>query len=321
MKPPIVFINIGWMKRYQGPSPTDELSAKTFGYFKTHRGAPGHEQWNFLRRSGWAYGYVPRTARLKLERLGASPEQDQVTGVLVVFVSRDPVSRQHKVVGWYRNAIVNRNAVFERNYGRVRVKAPIKARASESYLLPVSDRNILIPAAKTVRGGLGQSPIWYAERHPKLVQRILRIVRGEKNTPRATDGRQSITTGIRNLDPDSRIAIEKAAMELAMKYFDGAKDVSKQCKGWDIEAIALGSNVLIEVKGLAGSAVSVELTPNEFTQMNKHKERYLLFVVNGALARRPLARSFRYRRSQGKWVCDDGSVLKLQERIGARASV
>lgn len=139
---PLVFINIGWMKRYQGPSPTDELEPGNFGYFKKNksRKAVGHEQWNFVERDGWVYGYVPRSSGINITRLGANKDQDELEGVLVIFVARDPAAQELKVVGWYRNATVSRSIKFSRRFERVEVETPIAALASGSYVLPVARR-------------------------------------------------------------------------------------------------------------------------------------------------------------------------------------
>jgi len=155
---PLVFINIGWMKRYQGPSPTDELEPGNFGYFKKNksRKAVGHEQRNFVDRDGWVYGYVPRSSGINITRLGANKDQDELEGVLVIFVARDPAAQELKVVGWYRNATVSRSIKFSRRFGRVEVETPIAALASGSYVLPAARRDVIVPTAQKSPGGFGQ---------------------------------------------------------------------------------------------------------------------------------------------------------------------
>lgn len=107
-------------------------------------------------------------------------------------------------------------------------------------------------------------------------------------------------------------------MELAMRSFDGAIDVSHENKGWDIEGREAGKRVLVEVKGLSGPAISVELTPNEYKAMKREKKRYRLFVVTNALAA-PKAHTFKYDTTRERWACGK-TVLSLEERTGARAS-
>jgi hypothetical protein len=328
MAEPIVFINIGWMKYYQGPSPSDPLEAENFGYFKkanAKTGATvGYEQWNFKDRNGWVYGYVPRSSGINVTRLGASPDQDELKGVLAIFVARDPAAQELKVVGWYRNATVSRTPTYKRRFGKNAIEAPIAARWADCRVLPVASRNIVIPTAKSILGGFGQSPVWYAESHPDVVRHVRRLVSGADVRFRKPSRRKTRTVrgSPRNLDPDTRLAVEMRAMEWAMKYFDDAEDVSRECKGWDVEASSDGADILIEVKGLSGPSVVVELTPNEYKQMQEEKKRYLIFVVTNALTRRARARTFRYclsgKRRFGKWVSDQGEVLIVQEQVGAR---
>ena len=88
--------------------------------------------------------------------------------------------------------------------------------------------------------------------------------------------------------------------------------------GWDIEASGPGRvTLLIEVKGLSGEKVSVELTPNEYKQMTskRHRDNYVLFVVTNCLGKRPM--TYDYRFKDGRWKDADGTALQLRERIGA----
>ncbi len=107
-------------------------------------------------------------------------------------------------------------------------------------------------------------------------------------------------------------------MELAMRSFEGAIDVSRENKGWDIEGREAGKRVLVEVKGLSGPAISVELTPNEYKAMKRETKRYRLFVVTDALTT-PKAHTFRYDTRRTQWACGK-NALSLEERTGARAS-
>lgn len=320
MSRPVVFINIGWMKKYAGPSPDDQLIADNFGYFKQDKTkkAVGHEQWNFLGTGGHVYGYVPRSAGINISRLGAEREQEAIDGVLVVFIARDPAAQQLKVVGWYKNATVARAAIFKRAFGGTKIEAPISAKESDAYVLPVAKRGFAVPTAQREPGGVGQSPVWYAEQHADLVRRVWALVEGKSKYSRAQPkaGRPP-----RNNDPKARLAVEKVAMDWALRYFDDAEDVSRQCKGWDVEAVADSEQIYVEVKGISGPSVSFELTPNEYEKMLLHKERYLLFVVTEALTRRARARTFRYvATAEGDaWVAEDGEALAVQERVGAWA--
>ena len=115
-------------------------------------------------------------------------------------------------------------------------------------------------------------------------------------------------------------------MDWAMAYFDKARNVASLKRGWDIEAASALGTLLIEVKGLAGPRLVIELTPNEYEMMGKHKERYVLFVLTSALSHRPLARIFRYEapvrgRSEAQWLSERGDVLDIRPRVGAVCSL
>jgi Domain of unknown function (DUF3883) len=49
------------------------------------------------------------------------------------------------------------------------------------------------------------------------------------------------------------------------------KSVEMEYKGWDLEAQGGSDTLLVEVKGLCGSTAIIELTPNEYAQMQRHK--------------------------------------------------
>jgi Domain of unknown function (DUF3883) len=323
--PPILFVNIGWMKYYQGPSLDDPLNPGNFGYFKqkADRRHPlvGHEQWNFREQSGAMYGYVPREPGINLVRLGADRSADCVDGVLVVFMARDPVEKTLKVIGWYRDATVCRSARFVRHYGKTQVGAMITARADNCHRLSVADRNLKIPTAKKAPGGVGQSPVWYADLHPHIVQRVWALV---ENQSKFKPNRSLLSGGSpRNPDPERRLQVELRAMNMAMDYFDHTNDVSQLKLGWDIEATSDSGRVFIEVKGISGNEPIFELTPNEYKRMFEHRERYLLFVVTSALSHTPYVRIFRCRTSgpdAPAWVSEQGETLKVEPRTGARCS-
>lgn len=108
-------------------------------------------------------------------------------------------------------------------------------------------------------------------------------------------------------------------MKLAMAYFDDAVDVSAKARGWDIEARDSKGQLLIEVKGLSGPNVNVELTPNEYDKMRILRDRYVLFVVTSALTQRPMARTFRFQAESSSWRSAAGEELAIAEVLGARA--
>lgn len=95
--------------------------------------------------------------------------------------------------------------------------------------------------------------------------------------------------------------------------------MQKDNLGWDLEATGHGEKLLLEVKGLSGSAATVELTPNEFSMMVKHKKRYVLCIVTDALAHRSQLRRFRFEAGEWRDQDRDVAALRITQVIGARA--
>lgn len=323
---PILFVASAWMRRYNGPAEDDPVAADNFTYFTVegHSPSDAHEQWNFADTGGMVYGYVPRSSSIAIERLGAAAGAESIAGVLVVFFARDPAEDVLKVVGWYQNATVHRREVYSHERGTLTVGGSIRAAKADSVVLPVADRVIVIPTAQTTPGGVGQSPLWYATEHPAKVAEVRAFVEGYGASPGAPrEDSEGKGGGGRPRQPDTltRLAVEAASMKLAMAYFDDAVDVSAKARGWDIEARDSKGQLLIEVKGLSGQNVNVELTPNEYEKMRALRDRYVLFVVTSALTLRPLARSFRFQPASSAWRTAAGEELMFAEMLGARAFV
>ena len=73
----------------------------------------------------------------------------------------------------------------------------------------------------------------------------------------------------------------------------------------------------IEVKGLSGRSILVELTPNEFSKMKKHHKTYQLCVVTNTLGD-PHLSVFSHSEDQNKWQDENGHTLKIKPFTGAR---
>jgi hypothetical protein len=129
----------------------------------------------------------------------------------------------------------------------------------------------------------------------------------------------------RQPDIVKRLAVESAAMKAAMEYFGTDRDVSDKCLGWDLEADGIEGDIYIEVKGLSGPHISVELTPNEHEKMWFHRTRYVLFVLTNAIGSTPQVTIFRYGASidgsEGHWVSTTGQKLQIVEVLSARCFV
>lgn len=172
---PILFCNVGWMKDYNG---IDGDSIERGGEYNQH--STGHEVCNFSDNAGTLYGYVQPTGQIKIEKLGAGKKDDSVSGVTVVWTA-GPESGGTVVVGWYRDATIFRNAqkitkpsAIQKKNGisTFRIKAP----TDKAVLLPIEQRELIIPRA--VKGGIGQSNVWFADKEAsqEIVKRVTSLI-------------------------------------------------------------------------------------------------------------------------------------------------
>ncbi|WP_211243022.1 DUF3883 domain-containing protein [Sinimarinibacterium sp. CAU 1509] len=314
MDSPVLFVKIGWMKHYAGPSTADPMYPRNAHSFRQPQDtASAPEQWNFAPYRGKVYGCVADSPPIQVERLGARKEDESVSGVLAVFIARDPLADVIKVVGWYQNATVLRTPARTRTLRGLKLTAAISAGASEAYVIPVAARDLVLPDGLHQPGRV-RSPVWYADQHSDIVERVrARLKRHLKPHRRSSKIAH-------NPNPEYRRMVDLAAMDIALAYFGGL-DVSGENWGWDIEAPGNGSPALIGVKGLAGPAKSVELSANEYSKMQLNRDRYLLFVVSHARSKTPRSQSFKYQVDTGLWTCESGEILVFNPLVSARADI
>jgi len=115
--------------------------------------------------------------------------------------------------------------------------------------------------------------------------------------------------------------VEAAAIETTIKYFEnrGYIVISKEQDniGWDLEATNSNETLLLEVKGLSGAIVSIELTPNEYRNSVVKKSSYELCIVTNALTE-PKLETFSFDTNSGCWKNKLNERLNIEERIAAR---
>lgn len=193
---PILFCNVGWMNNYKGIVGD---SIERGGKYNNH--SIGHEVCNFANNHGFVFGYVqPVGDSIKIEKLGASKKDEKIDGITVVWTA-GPESGGTVVVGWYEDATVYRdlqslskpNALQTRN-GVTSYR--VKARASDATLLPIEQRELMIPRA--VKGGIGQSNIWFADKveSQELVRKVQELIKsGSTSTLPDVDQSKSIIEG------------------------------------------------------------------------------------------------------------------------------
>lgn len=325
---PVIFFNVGWMRRYEGVQ-GDRIRGG--GAWTTAHGH-GHEAFNYLAYRGRYHGYVrrPHGGRIDLKRLDAGPDKAHIDGVTVAWVAKHP-HHGLRLVGWYRDARVFAEGQRPPKGGERRLpgeRDPVRhvtvAPRRRSHLLDVDERASAPRIPRNARGAMGQSNVWYADSAigrktaTKVLQFIAKYEKGERRPkPRPSAGPR------RSPDPIHRLKVEQAAVRRVQEHYTQhgftVRDVQKDNLGWDLEATGQREKLLLEVKGLSGSAAVVELTPNEFAMMGKHKKRYVLCIVTDSLGRRSRLRRFRFET--GKWRDQDRDAgsLQITQVVGARA--
>ena len=316
--PPILYANIGWMIDYGGAFP-DDRTIGAFGWLKDHD--HGAESFNFAASSGKLFGYISGFKGVGVGNLGASRDAEFVEGVTVIWMATDPNSKRKLIVGWYRDATVFR--VPQSNATTNARGIPgyvVSADARQATLLRPEFRTFELLSSRVIRGGYGQSPVWY-DRRGRYRKDVLAHLDGEELKARRLGKRSP-----RNNDPEARKIVEQIAVDHAWIYFEAAgytmKSVERDATGWDLEARAAGKPMLkIEVKGLTGAMGAVELTPNEFDKFDseKHAPDYILYIVTNCRVG-PLPIILRYY-PDGKWRTEDGRVAAIERRMAARISL
>jgi hypothetical protein len=138
--------------------------------------------------------------------------------------------------------------------------------------------------------------------------------------------------GRKDIDPATRKLIEVAAVRHAIRYYESdeggnrtVSSVEKDNVGWDLTVTGGDVTLKVEVKGLSGRELCVELTPNEYKQMvsPEHRAMYTVYVVTEALSSRAKAHIFYYNAEASGggshvWNSVDGRILNVQQIVGAR---
>lgn len=311
---PIFFMNIGWMTAYKG------LKGDTItgggGYVKEH--GYGYEIFNFKPYRGRYYGYGrPSKDSIAVERLGAPEGALFVDGVLVVWVANSCV------VGWYKNARVYRK-LHSAPPGSKRTfrghDCGYYVTAKESKLLePGARLTMPVPRAREIDGGMGRY-VWYpeGEQHRHFRRELLGFIRSD-GTPRVENANRKPHGGHGwQVDPRRRKQIEAAAVREVMRYYGkelkyDVRDRQDDHCGWDLEAARDGVVLHLEVKGVAGTDVAVELTANEYKWMKKNRNSYRVCIVTKALSRTPVLSIYGYVPGSKRWEHhEDGSPIQIE---------
>jgi hypothetical protein len=171
--------------------------------------------------------------------------------------------------------------------------------------------------------------VWYAEGAPNRAFRtkVLRYVAagGNISVLGKNNSKPPKKPGMHLSDPQKNAKVEHAAIDLATRYFEEfdyvVDSVEGDNVGWDLNAVhsQTGLQIRLEVKGLSGREISIEVTPNESKMMWKHKQTYRICVGTNCLERsqRRLA-VFAYNDTSGSWADGSDRPLQISEVKSAR---
>ena len=322
----MIFINIAWKSRYAGLK-GDQI-APSFGYVKRH--GFGHEMFNFAPSGGKMYGTAPfpPPGSVNVEKLGASKGDESVSGVLVVWVSRSVI------VGWYKNATVYRHSQRPpkgtgHSYKGKAIGYRAVARESDcKIILPPDARSFPVPRSWQRENAMGRFT-WFAEGAPNRAfrEKVRKYINAGGDISAVKLSRRQPQKSARaphQSDPQKRTQVERAAVDLVTKYFESMKfdvaDVGRDNLGRDLNAHhrVTSSDLKLEVKGLSGSGSIVELTPNEYAMMSKHRGNYRVCVVRGCLDRKPELAVFAYNEAADSWTDESDRPLRIKRMTAAR---
>lgn len=323
--------NIGRMEFYDGLGKGDTIHGG--GRF-IQKKKWGNEIYNFRAHQGCLYGgtFPNPNETINVNNLGALPDDAKVDGVTVIWTAPSRDSGGTYVVGWYKNATVHReeqrapkgsNRPVPKNR-RESCGYYVATKAKDGTLLESDLRTLPVPRGT---GGMGMANVWFPHRTPqgrRFLHKLKAFLRNSEQPSR----KKSKDMAKRQPDLERRQRIELAAMNYTTSWYDSigykVDPVHKQNLGWDLEAKHKSKNngalLLLEVKGLSGNDITIELTPNEYAQMQNHKENYRICVVTRADSRRTRElHRFSYSVEQNGWIDQDSKKLQVTEVTGARA--
>ena len=125
----------------------------------------------------------------------------------------------------------------------------------------------------------------------------------------------------RQTNPFKKQRVEISAIETTIKHFEKLDYIviskEKDNVGWDLEARNQNETLLLEVKGLSGKVVSIELTSNEYKNLTDKKAQYKICVVTSALSN-PILEIFHFDREKECWINEQNQKLQAEERVSVR---
>ena len=130
--------------------------------------------------------------------------------------------------------------------------------------------------------------------------------------------------GARQPDLLLRCKVEEAARKATIAHFEQlGYEIDPRDKdnlGWDLDAKCGLRHLRLEVKGLSGSDICVELTPNEYAKMKEYRDSYYVCIVHNALVQ-PILNVFSFNPESAAWQDEKRRNLKIDDVVAARCRV
>lgn len=277
----IAFVKTGWSEEYRG-GPVVGRHAHISEYEEAH------EKFNFQAGPDHRYyAYIP-----PIGRNFRPPQPKHPDGWLVIFVSARNGNGPLTVVGWYEHAVFEREYQERPEYSAGQdFETDVDGNnyvycvsADSAQLISVDNRNIAISGEHFKR-----APIIYArgngknDRWRRKLARLADEVYGDRQFKRDGGSRPTLSFP----DQKHRNAVEKAAIEEAIKYLEKNKyritDRQKDNCGYDLLAKRRKNpcELHVEVKGTSASERRFFMSRNEKQHMSNPKWR--LIIVTNAL--------------------------------------
>lgn len=311
----LFFVRVAWMNHYQGI--IDDIPKGAGSYVKENQN--GGEVYNFKEIRGKYYGYSrnQNDRSYDLTRIGAGRKDEIVKGFTVVFFATNPKFGGQYVIGWYKNATIFKHTQELEIKGRGNENQySFECKKADGYLIPTNKRNEDLP-----KKGPGESNVWYPKsdnpEHREFIKKVEKLISDPEKPPRSRPlGRPY------QPDIEKRKQVELAAMDMTWLHFESIGfeviDVSKENKGWDLEALKGSKKLYVEVKGLSGALNCIELTPNEYK--NSTRNNFVLSIVYNALSENKTIDIFEFNKKKLVWFSDK-NVLSIFERTSATLSL
>lgn len=296
----VIFVRIGWMKNYQGPSSGDP---RPEAGGKWNRKNIGAESFNFQPIDGKCYGYFKPPGKnddVDLSLIDpAHSDGDELPHTKIIWVARKPDGGQ-VVVGWYRDAtLLHTLRRFPPQTSQANRVYNCYCEVPNAQLLPVTERTWTVPRG---RNSIGQRNIFYPldsegklrlrGSHLRWAIEILRKVDAydvsHSREPAIATETSSVAEGQGFVvDSTLRRAIEEHAMKVATAHFKHAGyrvDDQHARNSYDLLITRNGHRRHVEVKGTQTDGKTVIVTPSEVRSARRNDT--ILFILRGVVVDR-----------------------------------